>query len=842
MKQGQLKSILILSMMFIAILSIAYAAFSRISLNYPSNEWVLTSSVPFNFTVNTTSNSISYCVLYANNSGSMAVASNYTDIINATIHTSGVSINNSIGLSLGWNVTCNNGSTEFSAGTTALFGVDANPPSISLDSPASGVYIDGVNNTLFQYTPTEAHNPDTCQFYTNISGTWRVNQTNASYVSGTQISVNISFNAKGGISDKTFVWGVGCNDSASNLVFTQNRSFTVDTIFPTTPSFSIPANLNQTNNTLGVSWSQITEANFDRFDIVLSPYFNASDPTQTSQVTAKTTNTTVLTSVPDGSYFVQVRAFDLQGHSANSSVRSYIVDTVAPLLNLSSPSNNSFLSDNTPDFNLTMVDVNPAACTLLLSAPNGSTLFNNLSINTGLNTSVLTNGTTINITAAIVSDGNYQYTIECNDTVNHRVNASGAPRFFTIDTVSPTAPSIISSFHQTNSTNKIPELKWNLSTESNFSKYQVQAKYELNGSVAFEVNVTSKTKLFAQLNLTANFSYVFNVTTYDLAGNTNSSGNTSIETRYFVDPVCGILNAGWNLCGAVWTTPKNLSVIGAETSATFVAIWNMSNHAFATCNYAVSASGVNCNLTTGIATYHGFLSTPSGITNKSTNVSGAGELPRGNYSYRISAIYGTSFGVISESLASPIMNITVNENSNATFFQWSAVTGAQSYRIYNSTSELGHVTFFTTNTTSFNHTNQAVHGVDSPKTTGTPYYIQNDISPSVWVYVNSSTDWNNRTWVAVATSANITLTNSTNGWNIAAGYTRNGRVFGHIKNTLLDRNTSLFSLPYNNGSSKPYVNNGLFKSINNGTNLDYGRAMWVFYNSTGTNTWDIRSW
>ena len=91
MKQAQLKSIIVFIVMCTFLLGIAYG-FSVISLWYPSSEWVLSNSVPFNFSANTSSTTIPYCALYANNSGTMALKANYTDITNATKHVSGVAI------------------------------------------------------------------------------------------------------------------------------------------------------------------------------------------------------------------------------------------------------------------------------------------------------------------------------------------------------------------------------------------------------------------------------------------------------------------------------------------------------------------------------------------------------------------------------------------------------------------------------------------------------------------------------------------------------------------------------------------------------------------------------
>ena len=84
---------------------------------------------------------------------------------------------------------------------------------------------------------------------------------------------------------------------------------------------------------------------------------------------------------------------------------------------------------------------------------------------------------------------------------------------------------------------------------------------------------------------------------FDLAGNSNITSNITDDTAHYVDRLCAILEPGWNLCGATWTAPKNLSVIGAETSATFVSVWN-NTHEWATC--IVGVSNANCEVKTGV--------------------------------------------------------------------------------------------------------------------------------------------------------------------------------------------------------------------------------------------------
>ena len=61
---------------------------------------------------------------------------------------------------------------------------------------------------------------------------------------------------------------------------------------------------------------------------------------------------------------------------------------------------------------------------------------------------------------------------------------------------------------------------------------------------------------------------------------------------------------------------------------------------------------------------------------------------------------------------------------------------------------------------------------------------------------------------------------------------KKGERFLGNKKDRFTTNVSMMSLDYNNGSKSSYVNNGLFRSLNNNTRVEYGRAYWIFYNRT----------
>jgi len=713
MKKAQAKSIfLFLTIMLIALASV-YAL--TVTINSPDDEWIDTSSVPFNFTytVDGSSDNVTWCAILTNDN--TTVSANYTTgLSNGTPFVSGIGFGDSVGLGYNWSIVCSDGGEQAGNGPVN-FGVDSNLPTITLDGPVDGSYLD---NTLFDllFTPTDASNLQDCDLYTNLTGSWVINKTFPDVTSGVQNGTNVT-----GASDSEYFWNVNCNQTSTDRAWAEdaNRTFIIDTTDPSSIAFVTTNNTFSSDTTPLIKWTKTTEINFEEYEVSVSTDKAIATIIQTKIITDITGNATTLNALAvNDSYFIIVTARDLAGNAVNTtSVLYYTIDEGEPTVTLDSPSNGTYTSDANLDFDVTVIDTNPDVCVLYLSNSSGQNVVINQT-----ELSVIS-GTSLNLTSVgDMVDGNYKFNIGCNDTVDNRVNASSTLLDLIVDTTAPTVPLIVSTWHQTNSTDTTPTLTWTATTETYFVRYLVQALNYATGAIEYAINVTTKATVTAAMSLTAGNTYNFSVTAYDEAGSSTSSTNTT-DTLYYVDEVCGILNTGWNLCGATWTTAKNLSDIGAETSANFISIYNSSKQ-WQTCNYAVSASGTNCNAETNIA---------------------------------------------------------------------------------------------------------------------------NGATSAVYVYVNESQVWRDRTWVADVNSANITLTNvSTNGWNLVGMFLRNGRTFEQLNASTkfsLDNNVTMYSLPYNNGSSMPYVTKTGFNTINKNTKVDYGRAMWIHYlNTSSTFTFDIGAW
>lgn len=712
MRKAQLKSITLFIGILIT-LSISIYALS-VTLNAPVSKWSLSNSVSFNFTAKGERAIYDWCAIWSNYTGTWSMKANYSNILNNTPFISGIAIPQSVGQTYIWNAQCWNGSgsADVFNNTNATFGVDFSVPAITLDYPVDEFFVNN-NNISLLYTPTDAYNLQVCQVYHNINGTWRSNTTNSSVNTGGQHNVTYQRQADGNYS-----WNIYCNDTAENNAWAEtssNRTFIIDTKIPTPIRFLTVNDTVTANSTPLILWNATNETNFQKYMVSVSDLVGFNNVIQTIEIFNGVQNSTILNQLTlNKQFYIMVGAYDKAGWIMNATQVLYLAtDTLSPNVTLNSPLNNTYTNDTQPDFNVTLIDNNPDSCRVFLSNSSGV----NIVLNTTLN--IFPNGTQKNITIRPLNEGYYKYNIECNDSVGTRVNASATDLTLTIDTTNPEQVNFTSSWLGTNNTDKTPTMEWKTSKETNFDRYMIRAYYQDNNTIANEINVTTRTQNYTNLNLTAGFNYNFTLTVFDKAGNNVIDKNTSTQKRYYIDTICGVLNTGWNLCGAVWTATKNLSIIGAETSAQFVTVWNNTNHVWATCNYGTSTT--NCGL-----------------------------------------------------------NVSINAVDNH----------------------------------------------------------------AVWIYVNETKDWRNRTWVATSVSANINLNNKSIGWNLEAGFLRAGITFRKLGLNFTGNNVSLFSMPFNNGTSASYVNSYPFSvsPLFNTTVLPYGRGIWIYYNTTGNTTWDVDNW
>ena len=138
------------------------------------------------------------------------------------------------------------------------FIVDIGPPTITLGEPGNSK---NTSLIIFYYTPEDPDGVDSCSLYGDFNGAYLLNQTDNSIASGAES--NFSLN----LSDEDYNWSISCNDSTSEIRYSQNKSFSVDTINPLivlsepkgskTSRNSIPLTFSIIDNTTTFCWYNV---------------------------------------------------------------------------------------------------------------------------------------------------------------------------------------------------------------------------------------------------------------------------------------------------------------------------------------------------------------------------------------------------------------------------------------------------------------------------------------------------------------------------------------------------------------------------------------------------------
>ncbi len=128
-----------------------------------------------------------------------------------------------------WNVTCVDDAGNTNSSSTFSFTVSTSAPTITLDQPLNASTI---NTSVVTFNFTTVSNVyatiESCNLTldpTNTSGGDIINST-------TDIANDTVTTFENSIVDGTHIWNVQCTDSASNIGFSDNNTFTLDSIAP----------------------------------------------------------------------------------------------------------------------------------------------------------------------------------------------------------------------------------------------------------------------------------------------------------------------------------------------------------------------------------------------------------------------------------------------------------------------------------------------------------------------------------------------------------------------------------------------------------------------------------
>lgn len=277
----------------------------------------------------------------------------------------------------------------------------------------------GVNRTIYPDLSAPAirviyptNNTNTSNTGLNINYTATDSYLSTCWYSNDSMSTNITLDNCANIT--TVIWGEGAhnliiwaNDSSNNI----NNSFvkfTIDTILPQINIVYPANNTNSSNNRLNI--------NYTRSDANLASCWYSND-TMTKNTTLSTCANITAVIWTEGQHNLTVWANDSAGNKNNSLV-SFYIDSLAPEINITYPSNNTNSINNGLNVNYTVSDLNLASCWYT---------------NDSKTTNITIAGCS-NLTSIIWGEGQHNVTIWANDTFGNKNNSFVV---FTMDTLGP---------------------------------------------------------------------------------------------------------------------------------------------------------------------------------------------------------------------------------------------------------------------------------------------------------------------------------------------------------------------------------------------------------------------
>ncbi|MFC1691151.1 OmpL47-type beta-barrel domain-containing protein [Nanoarchaeota archaeon] len=498
-----------------------------------------------------------YCELFVDGVGygvNDSVVNDTSTVIQAndTIPDGGVS----------WTVNCTDYANNEGVVAARTLTVDIVAPSVSVSSPVDDSYTPVTSPDItFSFVDVTA-SVASCELF--VDG---VADVSNSSVVDSAVTVLTPTLAEGNHS-----YVVNCTDPSGNSDVSVSRTITVDNSNPIV-SLSLPVvDYNSSSSSVLFNFS-VADAWSDEFNCSL--FIDGVVNVTNTALANNTPFVTTVDNINDGGHDWNVSCIDLGNNSDDTVTRVFSVDTIPVTVNLETPIDDANVSDNQPTFvfNFTNGASTSAACELFVG-----------SVGFGFNGSV-NNGSSTNISAnASISDGSYDWTVNCTD-LSSKVG-SGGLRVINIDT---TGPVVYLEDPEDDADLGVsqPVFSFNF-TDAYWSVAQCElfvdgVGYGYNGSVA----VDTSNAIQANVSL-ANGSYTWNVNCTDMTGNENSS---DISRNLIIDSVAPAVTL---------ETPIDNANVSASPSFSFNYTDQFSEEAY--CELFIDGVGYGVNDTTLNAT------------------------------------------------------------------------------------------------------------------------------------------------------------------------------------------------------------------------------------------------
>jgi|GEM_PF-3542028 len=491
-------------------------------------------------------------------------------------------------------------------------------PTVTLNEPATGSNVT-TSSVVFNYTPSDISGFGNATLYSNFSGSWSANNSNATLV------INASKNniTVLGLQDGLFVWNVYvCNNVGQCAFASSNNTLRKDTAAPSV-SFNSPAdNLNSSSQSIALN---VTVS--DGFTILNVSFFhNANGIWHLNSTNSSVPNASQvllsLANFPQNNRTVWgVQACDPIGNCAfTSSNRTFIVDLSTPNVTaVNGPVNNYNSSSQSITFNVTAADnVQLANVSIFTSASNSTGLWARNATNSSL--SAMQNNTPVLVTvSSIPANVSFTWVAEACDVAGNCVQYN-ANRTSIIDLTAPNVTSVNSPADNYNSSSQ--SITFNVTVKDNVQLANVSIFTSLSNSTGLWARNATNSSLSAIQNNTPilvtiasippNVSFTWVAEACDVAGN------------------CAQYNA--NRTAIIDVTAPNVTIVNSPANAFASSSQSVTFNVTVKDNVQLANASIFHNAT-GIWVRNATNSSLSAIQNNTPILVTVNNLPEGNVTY-----------------------------------------------------------------------------------------------------------------------------------------------------------------------------------------------------------------
>lgn len=317
-----------------------------------------------------------------------------------------------------------------------------------------------------------------------------------------------------------YYWRVsGINQYGLLGAWSSYRSFTIDTIAPKAPALYSPTDQKTVRGTPRYSWLSSSGAKYYQYQYGTTS--GCLDPIFTSSVLTSTYTTPPLQQV--GTYYWCTRAKDIAGNWSvwSASRKITILPTIPIAPGLISPISGAFVNDTTPSLQWKTVPYGFRYEVQVSRSSTFSVLLQDEILSEGLST----------IDASTNGDGKYYWRVRAINQNGERGSWSSS-RYFTLDTVSPVTPQMITPLNGATVSTSIPKLL--VSTVTGVKYYRFQVSIDDNfATLLVDVNKTTNYYTLLKSQALPMGTVYWRIQTIDAAGNASSwSGPRSFTVYY----------------------------------------------------------------------------------------------------------------------------------------------------------------------------------------------------------------------------------------------------------------------------------------------------------------------